>query len=180
MINKSDYTKIGTVVKTHGIEGDLVLNFDQILDEATFEEMESIFLDIEGGLVPFFIEEISTLSESRILVHLKWHDDEKEASALKGYDIYIPKNMVYNNEMPDMNIVGFRVQDTQYGALGSVQELFEMPQQLMMQILREGREVLIPFNDTIVKEIIPEENVIIIEAPDGLLDLYLSESDDLE
>ena len=55
MIQKENCQKIGTIIKAHGVKGELIVQFDVEIFE-TLRETESIFIEIDGYLVPFFLK----------------------------------------------------------------------------------------------------------------------------
>ena len=63
--------------------------------------------------------------------------------------------------------------DEEKGELGKVQEIIEYPTQSLIQILINGKEVLIPIHDDIIQDVNREEKKIYIKAPNGLIDMYL-------
>ena len=55
-IPKSDCQKIGFIRKTHGVHGELVLEYEPEFEESVVET-ERFFLEIDGLLEPFFVAE---------------------------------------------------------------------------------------------------------------------------
>ena len=70
-------------------------------------------------------------------------------------------------------VVDFLVIDEEKGELGKVQEIIEYPTQSLIQIVINGKEVLIPIHDDIIQDVNREEKKIYIKAPNGLIDMYL-------
>jgi len=56
-MKKDDHYLLGSLLKTSGIKGEILLKFiNDCLEE--IQELESIFIDVDNKLVPFFIEGI--------------------------------------------------------------------------------------------------------------------------
>ena len=66
---------------------------------------------------------------------------------------------------------GFLLVDKELGEIGVIEEVLELPQQEMAVVKKEGKEVMIPLNDTFVKGIDRTKKRIDVELPEGLLDL---------
>ena len=67
----------------------------------------------------------------------------------------------------------YLVVDEEKGELGKVNEIIEYPTQSIIQIIRDGKEILIPIHDDIIKDVNRDEKKIYISAPSGLIDMYL-------
>ena len=55
MIKDSDVYKIGRLGKAHGVKGEVSLQFDDDIFDRV--DADYLVLDVDGILVPFFIEE---------------------------------------------------------------------------------------------------------------------------
>ena len=100
----------------------------------------------------------------------------EEASKLVGTAVYLPLELLPEKDGNDFyshEVVGFLVVDEEKGELGNVREIIEYPTQSLIQIIKDGKEVLIPIHDDIIKEVNREEKKIYIKAPNGLIDMYL-------
>ena len=77
------------------------------------------------------------------------------------------------NDFYSHEVVGFLVVDEEKGELGNVQEIIEYPTQSLIQIVINGKEVLIPIHDDIIQDVDRAGKKILIKAPVGLIDMYL-------
>jgi len=59
-MQKEDCYFLGKITRKHGLSGNLILKLDTDQPEI-YKKLESIFVEINGLLVPFFIEKIKTL-----------------------------------------------------------------------------------------------------------------------
>src|SRR5690606_22352548 len=104
MIDLSDCLVLGTLAKTHGIRGQLILK----LNHFTFEDillMETVFLEIEGLPVPFFVSEYIERSGDTIILAFDDIETESKAKELIGLTVFIPARSVRLPEslLPDTN-----------------------------------------------------------------------------
>src|SRR6056297_1380694 len=81
--------QLGKVLKSHGKNGEVIINSDLELPE-NFTKVESIFLEIEGGLVPFFVEHIWLKSSQTAILKLEDIDSVEQANELTECDWYLP------------------------------------------------------------------------------------------
>ena len=111
-IEKQQCVEAGVLTKIHGIHGELILSLNQEFT-GDIEEMELIFIEIDEGLVPFFIDVDSTRYKNDRQVILKLDDvaTTEETTELLNCSVFIPKTTTQNNDAPALNlssIEGFR------------------------------------------------------------------------
>lgn len=165
---------VGRIVKTHGLKGEVTLRIDnEQFDE--IEELNYFLLDVKDTLIPFFVEDIVYHSNKAFVLFQDLKTMEA-ASQLVGTSVYLPLDLLPEKEGNDFyshEVVGFTVFDEERGELGTVQEIIEYPTQSLIQIVIDGKEVLIPIHGDIIKDVDREGKKIYIIAPNGLIDMYL-------
>ncbi len=170
-----DYFYLGLITKTHGYDGKLVAFIDAD-DPAAYAGLEMVFLNIRGSLVPYFLEERS-LQNNKLIVRFQDVNTVEDAAALVKKEMYLPLSALpelTGNRFYFHEIKGFTVTDDDFGVVGTVHEVLDYPAQAVMQVFHEGKEVLIPVNDAVIRKVDRENRDIRIRAPQGLLDLYLN------
>ena len=70
-------------------------------------------------------------------------------------------------------VIGFTVMDLNFGEIGIVKQILEYPNQAVLQVLYKEKEVLIPASNDVIKSVDRKNKEIQVEAPDGLIDIYL-------
>jgi 16S rRNA processing protein RimM len=58
--------------------------------------------------------------------------------------------------------------------LGKILEVIEQPHQLLCRIEVQGKEALIPLHEETILKIDKKKQQVIVELPEGLLEIYLS------
>ena len=71
-------------------------------------------------------------------------------------------------------LIGYAVIDVEKGAIGVVTGVMETAQHPILEIDNKGTQILVPWVEAIVKDVDDGARVIKIEAPDGLIDLYMN------
>ncbi|MBR2050956.1 MAG: 16S rRNA processing protein RimM [Bacteroidales bacterium] len=165
---------VGKIVKTHGLKGEVTLRIDnEQFDE--IEELNYFLLDINDKLIPYFVENI-TFHSNKSFVLFQDLKTLEAANQLVGISAYLPLDLLPEKDGNDFyshEVVDFLVIDEEKGELGKVQEIIEYPTQSLIQIVINGKEVLIPIHDDIIQDVNREEKKIYIKAPNGLIDMYL-------
>ncbi len=171
MIEKKDCFLFARITKTHGIDGKIIF---QLEEEADWEnvEIKTIFLEIDGLLVPFFISKngFKMKSDSSAIIKLEDINSEKEAKKILKNDVFLPKEE-FEIENEENSFLDFLVIDTEEGELGKITEILEFPKHSVFQIMKEEKEILIPVNDVFFKKIDEENKIIYTNLPEGLIDI---------
>ena len=147
----------------------MLTEFDEI------EELNYFLLDINDKLIPYFVENI-TFHSNKSFVLFQDLKTLEAANQLVGISAYLPLDLLPEKDGNDFyshEVVDFLVIDEEKGELGKVQEIIEYPTQSLIQIVINGKEVLIPIHDDIIQDVNREEKKIYIKAPNGLIDMYL-------
>ena len=169
MIKQEDVYKIGRLGKAHGVKGEVSFQFDDdIFDRA---DADYLVLDIDGILVPFFMEEYRFRNDTVCLVKFCDIDTQQRAQELTGCDVYFPRTLAEEaEEMPSLaSLVGFNIVDASDGkTVGSIASIDDTTQNILFE-LEDG--TLIPASDKLIEDINGASHTIIMHLPEGLLDL---------
>ncbi|MFK5854840.1 MAG: ribosome maturation factor RimM [Bacteroidota bacterium] len=169
-----DYFYLGKVVKAHGYEGKVSIYFDT--DEPQeYIDIDMVFVDIAGSLVPYFINELSLLNNKAVVSFMDV-DDADKANGLVNKELYLPLSLLpkltgnkfYYHEVKNMMVI-----DEDFGKLGPISAVLEYPNQAVLQVFVDQKEVLIPISTEIIINVDRPQNIMTIKAPEGLLDVYL-------
>lgn len=162
--------RIGKTVKTHGINGEVLIKFEA--GKTPANESEPVFLDFEGIQVPFFIDSLRSPIDTEWFVIFEEVNDKTKAEKLLGRAVYVHQdNLALNEDEFSLDtLTGYDVIDKKQGRVG-VLSLIQKGAQDLMIIDNNGEEILIPFVEDFLVEINPDKKQIIVETPDGLLDL---------
>ncbi len=169
-----DYCSIGHTRKTYGLTGALKLDVkDQFLDDLL--EAQAVFLSLQGQLLPYFIEKIE--EEPHLLIKFEEIDTPEQARDLTNAEIFMRSAEVSGKSPVDEDglmdwemLVGWTIYDKE-DLIGEIIEIQEYPQQMMALVEFEGRDVLIPLNETFLTVIDENTQQIIMDLPEGLLAL---------
>jgi len=171
-----DLYKIGYFSKLHGFKGELTaaLDTDDIHD---YENLETIYLDVKGQMVPYFITLIEYKTNTTAKVKLEGIDDEAQAKALVKSSIYINKSDMSetDTERDSMRAIeGFTVIDSEHGNIGIVERIEELSNNPLLVVMHGKIEILLPLNSDFFNSIDEEKKEVHITAPGGLIDFYLN------
>jgi len=170
-----DYFRIGSVLKTKGLKGEMQLYVDfDGLDAINFN---ALFIEVGGKLAPYFVESIKYNQKNSAYLYLEDVDTIEKASALVKKDIYLPNKLKPKKKKAEFtlkDLIDFTAVDENEGELGIITAIQEYPQQLIATVTYKGCEVLFPLNEATVKGIDVVKEVVLVDLPDGLLEIYLA------
>jgi 16S rRNA processing protein RimM len=174
-MQKKDCFYLGTIVKKFSFKGELLAKLDTDEPEL-YEDLDVVFVDVRGTMVPFFIES-SQLHKSDLL-RLKFEDvdTEADADALIKAELYLPLTALpklSGNKFYFHEVIGYKIIDENFGPVGTIVSINDTTAQALFEIEHDGKEVLIPINDEIITKVDREQRTITVKAPDGLIELYL-------
>jgi 16S rRNA processing protein RimM len=172
---KQDCFYLGKIVSQFSFKGELLIKLDTDEPEA-YTEMESVFVDINDNLVPFFIVKSSLHRSSLLRVRFEDIDTEAEADDLIKCDVYLPLTMLPELEGDKFyfhEIIGYTAVDVNYGNIGIIKGINDNSSQALFEIDSNGKEILIPVNDDFISKVDKKNKTIHLDTPPGLIDLYL-------
>lgn len=175
-MKKADCYHLGYVAKLHGFKGEVSLFLD-VTDPSEYASLDSVLIDINGQLTPFFIESLRLSNRNFAIVKLEGINSENEAKHLLRKNLYLPASLLpalSGVHFYDHEVVGFSVVDMNYGPVGTLEQIIDLPVNPLIQVLSSsGKEVLIPFVDNLVQKVDRENKILTLSAPEGLIALYL-------
>jgi len=169
-----DCFRIGSVLKTRGLKGELQAFIDYPEPEKL--DFDALFLEVGGKLVPYFVESFKMPQKNTAFIYLEDVDHIDKAFPLAKKDIYLPNKLKpkkKKNEFGLKDLLNFIAVDINEGELGEIIELQELPQQLIATVHYKGKEVLFPLNEAVIQAIDVVKGVVMVDLPEGLLDIYL-------
>ena len=176
-MKKEDCFYLGKIVKKYSFKGELLAKLDTDQPEL-YDNLEAIFIDLRGNLVPFFIES-SQLHKSDLL-RLNFEDvnSEADADALIKSELYLPLDLLPKLDGDKFyfhEVIGFTIKDKNFGDVGILRGINDTTAQALFEIDRDGIEILIPMNDEFIDKVDRKNKTIVVDTPEGLIDLYLEE-----
>lgn len=172
MITNEEVFHIGRFVKPHGVKGEMVLALQvQAFDDDTTYPF--LVVDVNGILVPFFIESFRFKGNSTGLVLLQGVDSEAQARKLAGSDVFLHRSLYQVDAEKDeyswQIFKGFYVVDSLYGELGKIVGVDDQtPNVLFLLEAPSGERLIIPAADPLISQADEQKKVLFTNLPEGL------------
>lgn len=165
--------------KPHGVKGEITFHFsDDVFDRM---DADYVVIEVEGILVPFFIEEYRFRSDETALLKLDGIDTLEQARELTNSEVYFERRLSDENEGPTMAaIVGYCLVNDEDGTeIGEIVGIDDSTANTLFEVKRTGipdgspsiSPMLIPVAEEFIKGIDNDKREIRVTLPEGLLEL---------
>ena len=174
-MRKEDCFYLGKIAKKFSFKGEVLVYLDTDEPEL-YENRESMFVECGKHLVPFFIENSSLHKNDFLRVRFEDVKDEEEADALLGNHVYLPLEMLpklTGNKFYFHEVIGFEIEDKRFGFVGEIQSINDSSAQPLFEVLNGDVEILIPMIDHFLVKIDRENKKVLMDLPEGLIEMYL-------
>ena len=166
---------IGFTKKPHGLKGEMKL----FVEEKYLEDLmntDIVVLEIKGKKMPFFVEDVRV--GNNIIAKFEDVDTPEDALSIANKEMFLREEDIIPDNAREFEVevtpfehcVGFTIFD---GAteIGVIEEIVEYPQGEMAVLTYNNKDTIVPLNDVFVKKLDNEKRQIIMELPEGILDL---------
>ncbi|NMH25463.1 ribosome maturation factor RimM [Flavobacterium solisilvae] len=174
-MRKEDCFYLGKIAKKFSFKGEVLIYLDTDEPEL-YENMESVFVEFNKNLVPFFIENSSLHKNDFLRVRFEDVDSEEEADKLIGLEVYLPLSMLpklEGNKFYFHEVIGFEIEDKRLGVFGKIISINDSSAQPLFEVVNGSVEILVPMIDQFLVKIDRVNKKVIMDLPEGLVEMYL-------
>ncbi len=175
-MRKEDCFYLGKIAKKFSFKGEVLIYLDTDEPEL-YENMESVLVELNKNLVPFFIENSSLHKNDFLRVRFEEVNSEQDAEAIIGKEVYLPLSTLpklTGNKFYFHEVIGFEIEDKRLGVFGKIQSINDSTAQPLFEVLNGEVEILIPMIDHFLIKIDRENKKVIMDLPEGLIEMYLA------
>jgi 16S rRNA processing protein RimM len=164
---------VGWIARAHGLRGQVIVNPETDFPEGRFRPGAELFLNRAGVVEPLTVTTVRFQGQ-RPVIGLHGVEDVEAASALAGFELRVPlewlaalpEGMFYRHDL-----VGCGVETRGGEQVGTVKEVEGTMGGSRLVVETSHGDVLVPLALEICTTIDPRHRRIVIEPPDGLLEL---------
>ena len=174
---------LGKITKPYSFKGEVVLWMD-VDDSEPYERVDTLWLPQQGILVPYAVESLRR-NKDRFVVRLADVNTEAAAKQLSGKDVWLP--MAEMAPMEDgkfyfHEVQGWTAVDRSTGeAVATIVHVVDQGAYPMLEVeFDNGNQGFIPLPDHVKVDVKREEQKLVLDLPEGLLDVYLSNDGEQE
>jgi len=174
-MRKEDCFYLGKIAKKFSFKGEVLIYLDTDEPEL-YQEMESIFVEFNKNLIPFFIENSNLHKGDFLRVKFEDVDNEEQADEIINCEVYLPLNMLpklEGNKFYFHEVIGFEIEDQRLGVFGKIVSINDTSAQPLFEVINGNVEILVPMIDQFLVKIDRENKKVIMDLPEGLVEMYL-------
>jgi 16S rRNA processing protein RimM len=167
-----EYMKIGKIVNTFGLKGELKVKSYTDFNEERFAKGNIIFVKYNDLYLEFIIDSYRVHKNSVLISFL----DKKDINLVEKYktfDVFCDKANLHEldeDEYYFFELVGMDVSSDEGEYIGKVSEVIEGKAHNLLRIKRDNDEtVLIPYIDNFIVNVDEENKKIVIHLIEGLI-----------
>lgn len=163
---------LGRITKVSGFERVVTIKLESFFIE-NIPQMESLFLEIDGRPVPFFISELEYSGKDVLKIGFVDYDTVDQAGEFKGCKVYLTFEMDTAEKMNDFgDINGYEVFTDDNLLLGHIMEVIHNPGQLLLNITSpDNKEILVPLHEDFIILHDDMKKMMVLKIPEGLLEI---------
>lgn len=172
----ANYFSIGKLVSAHGLQGEILVRHS-LGKRSALKGVTAIFLEErKNSFLPYFLQQATVKDAEHIYLKLEGIDTKEAAQKLLPAQVYLQEEdfKAQAASSSPLALLGYMVEDEQHGALGVVEEVIEMPMQVLVKVMIQGKEALLPVNEQSLVKVDKKKQVVHLNLPDGLIELYTS------
>lgn len=174
-MRKEDCFYLGKIAKKFSFKGEVLIYLDTDEPEL-YEDMESVFVDFNKNLIPFFIVNSNLHKNDFLRVKFEDVDNEAAADEIIGREVYLPISMLpklEGNKFYFHEVIGFDIEDKRLGVFGKIVSVNDSSAQPLFEVVNGTVEILVPMIDQFLVKIDRENKKVIMDLPEGLVEMYL-------
>jgi len=172
--NRDDLIIVARAVRTRGLKGELVADVLTDFPER-FERVSELTGVASSGERKQLALENYWFQKNRMVLKFAGYDSIESANSLVGYQFGLPEEervQLAQDEFYDWELEGCSVENGPGSVIGKVREVMRTGGvELLIVEDQSQREILIPMAQSIILEIDISGKRILIDPPEGLLDL---------
>ena len=168
------YIQIGKFVASFGLKGELILKHS-LGKKTTLKGLEVLFVEeAKGAYIPYFVESAKAKDDTETFVKLEDIDTKEKAARFQTKPVWFADadfRKLAGKDAP-ISLLGYHIITDEDEDLGPIIEIIEQPHQVLLKIMLDKNEALIPLHAETLDKIDRKAGKVYLILPDGLLDIY--------
>lgn len=165
---------LGTIIGKYSFKGELLVKTDTD-NINSYNSLTSVFIDIENRLIPYFVKHCLVHKSSLLRFKLEDVSGEEAANVLLRKKIYLPLELLpklTGNKFYYHEVIGFKIIDQKKGEIGTILKINDQTAQPLFEVNDGNKKILIPLHDDLLINLNRKDKSILVNLPDGLIDLF--------
>ncbi|MFH1943634.1 MAG: ribosome maturation factor RimM [bacterium] len=172
MCGVESLVSVGSIVRPHGVRGEVKIHFFADRPER-FKEIRAVYLERKKDEGEWVRVESGRIQGSRSILKLAGVDDRESADSLRGLKIMVRKEdrpLLPEGSFYIFDLIGLEVVSTDGRKIGSVVDVLSTPAQDVYVVEHGGKEIMIPAVKQFIKQVDIEKGFVVVETIEGLVE----------
>ncbi len=168
----SSKVRLGKLVKSIGLQGNILLEPESGI--IGLDGAKVLYEHRDGRYFPHFLNTWSIPDQgAHWVLDFEDIDSPEKARALCGLDIWTDESNLILADSDDERdeFIGYEIRDQDDQPIGPILEVLDNNGQWLAVVRYQKREIFIPLADENILAVQDQERYLMVEIPDGLLDL---------
>lgn len=163
---------LGRIIKVSGYEGAVTVKLERFFS-GKIPHMESVFLEIEGRPVPFFISDSDYSGADILKLKFDGCNSSEQVIDFVGCRVFLTTSLPVENKIEGLtDLTGYIVFTAGNIKVGTISEVIPNPGQWLLSVISDSdKEILIPLHEHFIVRIDDNKRELIMEIPEGLIDI---------
>lgn len=164
---------LGQITKAYGHNGFVIIRPEKFADDFFRKKQESVFLEIEGEPVPFFIEEAESYGSNLWKVKFLYYESLNSIEDFIGCRVFLPPDSVHGDHFNVFLLKGYTLYTQNNEMAGKIMNVIENVSQYLIAVNTvDDKEILIPLHEDLIEKVDTENRILILNVPEGLVDIF--------
>lgn len=163
-----EYVKIGVVVNTHGLKGTLKVKSFTDFKEERYKKNTTLYILYRNEYIPVIVNNYKTVKGLEYINFIEF-DNINDCEKYKGSELFISQEEIHElgeDEFYFEELIGMKVYGNEL--IGVVTDVRDVPQGELLEVNKDGKNILIPFQKEFVKSVDKDTNKIFLLEWEGL------------
>jgi 16S rRNA processing protein RimM len=163
---------VGRITKIHGFEGAVTVRTEPVFSE-NIPVMETVFLEIEGKPVPFFIEYMGKAGPGMLRMKFEGYDNDIKIREFIGCSVFMTEVSSRGDPAEEIqDLIEYKLLSSENENIGIIEEIIHNPGQILLRVRSEsGKEMLIPMHEDLIQGIDADQKILKMFLPEGLTEI---------
>jgi 16S rRNA processing protein RimM len=173
MLKWEEMAAVGRIARAHGNRGQVIVNPETDFPDERFRPGAEVFVSLDGSVQALTLTSVR-FQHDRPVVGIAGVETMNQAEALAGQELRVPVDRLTRLPAGTFyrhDLIGCRVETSAGELVGTVSNVEGTMAGSRLVVAGTGGELLIPLATAICTRIDPAEKRIVIDPPDGLLEL---------
>jgi 16S rRNA processing protein RimM len=163
---------LGRITKVSGYEGAVTVKLERNFS-GKLPNIESVFLEIEGRPVPFFVSGSDYSGADILKLKFDGYDSSDKVSEFTGCRIFLTTADDTEKISEDFqSFEGYKITTPDKNLLGTVTEVIQNPGQWLLNVTSPaGKSILIPLHEHFIIKVDNRKKILVMDIPEGLTEI---------